>query len=292
MLGLVAINWLIIADQSKRHIFDPDCYTLAELHSDAVDYPKSGQAVAISKIPRPPMKLLPDWNAPETKNPDKKKYYQSTRAIGRLFRAITLPEIENIRRRYDREHAPNESEIAIQDEGNDLSQLLAFSQNENMIDTLVEDVVVRYLEEDATSTDDGPLISEIFEGYKTELGIICSNKYMSYTRSRILSEAEAIVGTIAQKTSQPRRRRDLTARLRDETDLLVRSIRNRFQPEDEHTLAELFPSLKRAWTAWKMSKVKRQHRVFGAESFSWIALGSIFDAVRDIEEAEREMTRR
>lgn len=39
VLGLIAINWLIIADQSEKGIFDPDCLTLSQLHSDAVDYP-------------------------------------------------------------------------------------------------------------------------------------------------------------------------------------------------------------------------------------------------------------
>lgn len=52
VLGIIAINWLIIADQSPRGIFDQDCTTLSQLHSDAVDYPKSGQPVALKKIPK------------------------------------------------------------------------------------------------------------------------------------------------------------------------------------------------------------------------------------------------
>jgi RNA-dependent RNA polymerase len=52
VLGLVAINWLIIADQSNESVFDKDCMTLAQLHSDAVDYPKSSTPVPLDKIPR------------------------------------------------------------------------------------------------------------------------------------------------------------------------------------------------------------------------------------------------
>ena len=52
VLGIIAINWLVIADQSQVNIFDNDCLTLSQLHSDAVDFPKSGQPVEITKIPK------------------------------------------------------------------------------------------------------------------------------------------------------------------------------------------------------------------------------------------------
>jgi hypothetical protein len=44
-------------------------------------------------------------------------------------------------------------------------------------------------------------------------------------RTSQLSEAEAIIGTIAQKTSQSRRRKEAMSKLREGTDMLVRSIR-------------------------------------------------------------------
>ena len=49
---MVAITWLIIADQSEESIFDKDCLKLSQLHSDAVDFPKSGQPVELRSIPR------------------------------------------------------------------------------------------------------------------------------------------------------------------------------------------------------------------------------------------------
>jgi hypothetical protein len=83
VLGLVATNWLITADYSSLGIFDPDCYTLAQIHSNAVDYPKSGQPVQHTEIPKIKIKIRPDWHAPETISDITGKFYESTRAIGR-----------------------------------------------------------------------------------------------------------------------------------------------------------------------------------------------------------------
>jgi hypothetical protein len=92
VVGIVAINWLIIADLSREGIFDENCITLANLHSNAVDYPKSGQPVPLEKIPKVKTRRRPDWHAPETIDPNaSSRFYQSRRAIGRLFRAIDLP---------------------------------------------------------------------------------------------------------------------------------------------------------------------------------------------------------
>jgi RNA-dependent RNA polymerase len=93
IVGLVAINWLVIADQSEHGIFDPGCFKLAELHSNAVDFPKSGRPVRLHEIPMPKHSAKPDWNAPETVQVDYESgaYYGSTKAIGRLFRSIDLP---------------------------------------------------------------------------------------------------------------------------------------------------------------------------------------------------------
>ena len=41
VIGLVATQWLKLADRSDEGIFDPDCIELSQLHSDAVDFPKA-----------------------------------------------------------------------------------------------------------------------------------------------------------------------------------------------------------------------------------------------------------
>jgi hypothetical protein len=42
--------------------------------------------------------------------------------------------------------------------------------------------------------------------------------------------------------------------------------------------------LMRAWVAWELSAVEKE--VFGAKSFGWIALGGIFEAIKDIGERD------
>lgn len=82
---------MVIADQSKDGIFDGDCLKLGDLHSDAVDYPKSGQPVPLDTIPRLKFRERPDWNAPETVTSESARFYESPKALGMLFRSIELP---------------------------------------------------------------------------------------------------------------------------------------------------------------------------------------------------------
>ena len=61
VVGLVAVQHLMIADQSQVGVFDPKCYELAFLHSQAVDYPKNGIPVDIHDSPRLLIRNKPDW---------------------------------------------------------------------------------------------------------------------------------------------------------------------------------------------------------------------------------------
>jgi RNA-dependent RNA polymerase len=93
ILGMVATNWLLIAD--LHDIFHQDCRKLCQIHSDAVDYPKSGTPVALNRVPKPRSDHKPDWHAPETVNLDGSyNFYESKKAIGQLFRAIDLPDVQ------------------------------------------------------------------------------------------------------------------------------------------------------------------------------------------------------
>lgn len=47
-LGRIAVGHRVLADQREMGTLDPDCITFAELHSDAVDFSKTGIAVSIS----------------------------------------------------------------------------------------------------------------------------------------------------------------------------------------------------------------------------------------------------
>jgi len=124
-LGVIATRHMILADQKKDGTRDPDCIKLAELHSSAVDFSKSGRAVELSQLPRC-SKWRPDFFAPgplitihdksaitmdeglapkddEDEEDDeggpRHRFYASDKILGKLYRAVDEQKIwaEDIR---------------------------------------------------------------------------------------------------------------------------------------------------------------------------------------------------
>ena len=62
---------------------DTGCLALAQLHSDAVDFPKTGKVVTIPQDLKP--MLYPDFMQNKYK-----KSYESSSIIGRLYREIQV----------------------------------------------------------------------------------------------------------------------------------------------------------------------------------------------------------
>ncbi|KAG6878423.1 hypothetical protein C0993_007024 [Termitomyces sp. T159_Od127] len=283
VVGIIAINWLIIADQSEQGIFDEKCMTLSGLHSDAVDYPKTGNPVAVNSIPKPPSSVKPDWNAPETVDLDSARYYRSRRAIGRLFRDITLPENPNPSRRPRRQRS---SERTIDELTSAMDNNLSMTDDADEVVQTVRDWINDFIDtSQQLPTETIEQVKGLFQKYVSGLTSICNTYSLSYYRP--LTEEEAVVGTIVQKTSQPRLRQDMTAKLREQTDILVRGIREELAGGDDEEPDEY---LTRAWAAWKLSILKRSS--FGGESFGWICIGAISDAIKGIEEITLEGLRR
>ena len=278
VVGIIAINWLITADLFG--ILDPDCLKLSELHNKAVDYPKSGQPVPLDDLPKLRSKSKPDWNAPETVHSNNnKKYYRSERAIGVLFRAIDLPIEQQVNSR-PRRRRRRDGRTGLEEEmGNpgftDARQTYLFET--------VQDAVNEMIYTDAEPNEgQAPLIERLFARYAEELQAICLANTLSHTHSEHLSEAEAVIGTIAQKTSQPRKRQEMMAKVREGTDRLVRGIREALAGDDDISAED---SLRRAWMAWDFSISKGN--TFGAKSFGWVALGAIFEAIKEVEDEGR-----
>lgn len=285
-LGIIAITWLVIADQSTQGIFDSDCLKLSDLHSDAVDYPKSGQPVPTQKIPRLKFPAKPDWNAPETvaTGRDNKRYYKSQKAIGRLYRAIDLPAVETIRR-VQRSQRRSLVEGLGQATMDDILQEFADDDiyaDEDAVHLAIVDRVTGFI---PLGRHEEHLIAEVWEvyiSYVSQLQTICADHTLSRERGAMLTEEEAIIGTIVAKCSQPRRRKDLMSKMREQTTTLVDAVRFDISGE-EGTLPE--KSMERAWIAYRLASMEDE--TFGAKSFGWIAMGEIFDAIRIIEESER-----
>ncbi|EIW64750.1 RdRP-domain-containing protein [Trametes versicolor FP-101664 SS1] len=290
-LGIIAITWLIIADQSTEGILDPDCLKLAALHSDAVDYPKSGQPVPIQHIPRLQFARKPDWNAPETMSIDtlseSPRFYESVRAIGKLYRSIDLPALRTVDRaaRYQLRH--------MRQAGQDfLPTILGqFHTNRSSEEDVVFDAVRHHVAGfiDPGSYDRATVTSiwELYNSYVSRLRAICADHALENSRTAMLTEEEAVVGTIVAKCSQPRKRRDLISQLREQTATLVSDVRHELEGEDD-TPHEV--SLLRAWIAFRIGNMEQKY--FGGHSFGWVALGGIFDTIKDIEDEERTITRR
>jgi RNA-dependent RNA polymerase len=269
------MNWLIIADQSRDGIFDEDCITLANLHSNAVDYPKSGQPVPLEKIPKVKSKRRPDWNAPEVVDLNSSsRFYESRRAIGRLFRAIDLP--------VQQEPVPLPRQRRRQDRLRDIARLEAEFDNFNQSDarqSYLFDAIQERVEELIKIDRDRvqelvDSIARLFKSYAVHLQTVCMSNILSHAHTTQLSEGEVIVGTIAQQTTQPRKRKELMAKVRETTDRLVKGIREELAGDSEEMLY-------RGLTAWEFSV--SQGETFGAKSFGWIALGVIFDAIKDLQ---------
>ena len=276
VLGLVAINWLIIADQSTESIFDKDCMTLAQLHSDAVDYPKSSTPVPHSKIPKLKFPAKPDWNQPETMNDSKNaNYYPSQRAIGRLFREIELPALDIVRNvsRMQRRR------LRVEEEDDRLiAQFGRISLRDNdQVDEAVYGRIIDFIDADVDSDHRTSAIA-LFDRYIAELKMICAAHTISYHRDAMLTEEEAVVGTIVARTSQPRYRRDMISKLRDQTNLQVKGVKNELVSEEDGFETKL----RKAWALWRVTQEERE--LMGAKSLGLIALGVIFDTIREFEE--------
>lgn len=283
VVGIIAINWLIIADQSQSGILDPDCLKLAQLHSDAVDFPKSGTPVKLEQIPKLKMRAKPDWNAPETIKPDDTKYYQSNCAIGRLFRDVDLPAIQHAQSSSRRQRRKMEED---ETEDQTIEELMAGLRVDVPdwlceIEEKVDDRVEGFISLEPGSKQETSDAQEAFSNFASQLRSISMDHALSQARGAMLTEEEVVVGTIVAKTSQPRLRKDRMARMRDITAEAVRDLRDDFKGDEDDTQEAW---LRRSWVAWKIAIAK--HESFGGMSFWWITLGSVLDACRAIEDRD------
>lgn len=280
MIGIIATNWLFIADKSQQGIFDPDCLKLARLHSDAVDYPKSGRPITFEEIPVIKEKRKPDWYAPEfasSRSQMSYKFYESQRALGLLYRNIKLPDL-------------NFSEMSISQSNEDDDEEILFSMsllsteerghNSELYQKLYAEVS-KYIDVDTNAET----MTNLFNVYAAKLRPICQKNTLSRSRWGELTEEEALIGTIVAKCSQPRRRDDLMSKLREETNILVKEVKHYLTGDDGIAFKE---KLKRAWQAWEIALVQRARNVYGAKSFWWICLSVIFDYLREAEEESKE----
>ncbi|KAF9453025.1 RdRP-domain-containing protein [Macrolepiota fuliginosa MF-IS2] len=259
VLGLLSDRLLMIADQSTQGMNDEDCIHLAELCSEAVDYPKNGNVVDLSqeKLPRPLIRCKPDWHAAEVVSPREIDYYISTRALGELYRSITLTKPEQI------QQIPGNREPL-----------------RDPISQFLREKVEYYIGDDVYPTKKiSPALETTYQRYVDELNYIRSTHTVSNTPGAKLLEAEVVAGSILAQCPQKRWRSDRMYRMRLHTTTLVKEIKNEILPQAEHyTSQELVEGLGRAWRAWELSQM-RPFNEEGANSFGFLALDIILDVL-------------
>ena len=282
---MVATSWLLIAD--LHGIFHEDCLTLCQIHSDAVDYPKNGTPVSINSVPKPKSDLKPDWHAPETVNLDSSiNFYPSQKAIGKLFRAIDLSEVQThvgaARRRRQQVHE-DQPEVDL----DELFAALCMTDREGAtLESVVQSRVAEFIPIDDFDSESVRIATESLNRYSVELQGICACNAIQRPGRKapaMLSEEEAVVGTIVAKCPQRRKRKDAMSQLREQTGFLVRYVRDELSGDDDTSELDW---LAMGWTAWKVSRHLKDR--FGAHSYGWIALGEMFDAIKAIEPSRKD----
>lgn len=284
-IGMIATNWLITADRSPLGIVDPDCLLLAELHSDAADYPKTGMPVPLQLIPRQKGKEKPDWNAPEVLVKGNTLFYESQRWIGKLYREVNLPDVKP-----HKDHSSTVPSLKTLSPGDVTLFLHAVRQQRSRLDKTIDTRISQFTSMTSLlRQSDREVIQEVldlFHGYVQTLQIICTS--YSLTKST-LTEAEIVVGTIVAKTTQPHMRKEYMSSMREQATELVGDVREGLAGNrdgdagHERSTGDYHNTLCRAWLAYKISRMRRDS--FGARSFKLLALGEIFDAIKRIEEA-------
>ncbi|KAN0121734.1 RdRP domain containing protein [Hyaloscypha variabilis] len=217
-LGRIAVLHRILADQEVLGTLDPKCIILAEMHSTAVDFSKTGIPVDLSKMPKyNPWR--PDFEAPgphvqiekkhgisfedpDDRDPDELgdedddfshyRYYESHKILGKLYRAIDERKIfEDIKHR-------------------------ASSQNMNSRSTVIDEVWV-YVKQTCS------LIQwEHHRGWAKDIRDMYEeallNIMIDYSEHpvRPLTELEAFIGNILGKTgAQSKHQRELSTNMKD-----------------------------------------------------------------------------
>jgi len=238
---------------------------LAALCSKAVDYAKNGEPVDIyNNLPKPLLKFKPDWHKAEVTGARELDYYESDRALGYLYRNISL----------------NDPDKPIED----------FPTASPGSTAPLEDAISRALAPLVRKTLNAPPEPPGAENRQAEelhADFVCEMRYICVTHTLVdapdvrLTEEELVLGTILANCTQSRWRSDRSYRMKLHTEGLVHDIRGRIVRSDgTPTDDELRAGLPSAWAAWCWAQYHRDKDKEFIESFSLIMLGIVLDCLK------------
>ncbi|KAI7952326.1 hypothetical protein MJO29_007957 [Puccinia striiformis f. sp. tritici] len=314
LVGMIATRHLHIADQAVEGTLNRSCLRLAELHSDAVDYPKTGVPVNIRSLPSPPAKMKPDYMCQEYDSSTKgEDYYESARVLGRLFREIPASKIDvfvNGTRLDDDIVELDRYNRSLHSFGNHFSSRLDPKQiltklitNQIQLKFPTNHKLILRKDDDLRTQFEVLLGWFAIELMKiSKLNNLSSSSLGSESNGKNhLSESEAFMGVILMSSDKFSKRTALS-RLIEETKHLYGLIRSSIISNDDdddddddqqkvksnevdeldeqqfNSLDELI--LHRAFQAWSLA-THSQSNLFGTHSFGFICLDIILSLILD-----------
>lgn len=218
-----------------------------------------------------PSRLIPfkpDWKKAEENMARELDYYESTRALGELFRSITFKKPDPV---------------------SPVKPTNGVSQLRPLIDTISQaliPLVAKHLGTHINSDAEVREMSTLYNSYLQELRYMRLTHALSDSPDSRLEEEEIVVGTILANCSQHRYRTDRTYRMRLHSATVVRDIqRALYKPDQGPGEGELRYGLRQAWLAWDFGM--RYKYIPGGNSFAIIALGVICNVLEGLGELRK-----
>ena len=244
---------------------------LAELCSQAVDYAKNGNPVNIhnGNLPKKLIKFNPDWHKAEVTGAHELDYYESDKALGRLYRKIELEDpikpIEGLATECPGGAPPPEDAIT-----------RAIAPIIRRILNTATDNAATAAEQPGADND----IEQMHEHYVREMRFICMTHTLVDAPDVQLRQEEVVLGTILANCVQSRWRTDRSYRMKLHAAELVRDISSQIIQYEEKQPSEeqLRTALTRAWATWCWTQHNREKDYI--ESFSLLVLGVVFDCLK------------
>ncbi|RPB21622.1 RdRP-domain-containing protein [Terfezia boudieri ATCC MYA-4762] len=295
-LGLISTRHLIIADQQKEGTLHPDCIKLAQMHSTAVDFPKTGVKVEMAQLPKCG-RTRPDFMAPgphlliekvteyseerdprDDENNDDEygnaptRYYESEKILGKLYRTID-------ERKFKSE---------IKEES---------SQKLNLI-LDVWDYIVGFVR-----NEENPInlpwqeYAEFAENLKMEYEDDVQAMMRDYSvtpTAEPLKEVEVFIGCIVGKGKQNRREKDNSVQMKEGFDRVVDKVFDCIRGStDESSIGGPWEALARGtaclWTCVNpRQSVSRIRGEEALQSFGWIAASATLQEVNTIQKRRKQ----
>ena len=214
--------------------------------------------------------VLKSVSQAEDNDPRDTDYYLSSRALGDLLRAITINKPMPPAESYPDPEGPKVIQ-KLQMREQPLSDVISTTLKPH-----IERQLHYFFNDDRNVAD----MRTVFLRYEQELRYICVTHALSDAPDIRLQEEEVAIGTILANCSQHRWRNDRMHRMRMHASELVRDTKHKlYRPADflNPEQGELLYGLSQAWLAWDFGM--RNQTVFGARSFSLVALGVVLDTL-------------